>query len=122
MIPIKCSSVSSLIIDHHVLLFNLNLYKHALPRKQVFIHSYTNVDTNKFQSDIVSSNLIQNPADKLDELFDQYFSIFSSINDKHAPLKIRNVIIHPFTPWYNDNIKEAKNYEGSMNQIGETRD
>ena len=62
------------------------------------------MDTNKFQSDtcILSSNLFQNPADNLDELCDQYDSIISSINDKHAPLKTRNVTIHPFTPWYND--------------------
>ena len=44
-----------------------------------------------FQSDILNSNLIQNSADKLDELRDQFESILSSINDKHAHIKTSNV-------------------------------
>ena len=80
------------------------------------------MDANKFQSDSLSSNLIQNPADKLDELCDQYDSILSLIHAKHVPFTITNVTTCPFIQWYNDNIKEAKTqqrkYESKWQNTG----
>ena len=66
------------------------------------------MDTEKFQSDILSSDLLESPATTLDELCDQYDNILSGIIDDHAPLRTQNITIRPFTPWYNDEINEAK--------------
>ena len=105
---IENSSVSSRLSDHHAILFQLNVKKPPLPRKMVTFRSYRNVDTDKFQSDIQSSDLLQNPATTLDQLCELYDKTLSDINDKHAPLKTKNMTIRPFTPWYTNEINEAK--------------
>ena len=37
-----------------------------------------------------------------------YNSEFSSIIDKHAPLKSKNIILRPNTEWYSDELRAAK--------------
>ena len=37
-----------------------------------------------------------------------YDKILTEINDKHAPLKTRNITVKPFIPWYTNEINEEK--------------
>ena len=63
---------------------------------------------NKFQSDILTSDLVQHPSESLDELSEQYDKILSDINNKHASLVTKTITVRPFTPWYSDKINEDK--------------
>ena len=63
----------------------------------------------KFQSDLQSSDLLQCPAESLDDLALQYQSTLSSVLDVHAPLVLIKVSQRPSQPWFCSEIAEAKN-------------
>ena len=105
---IKGSSMSSLLSDHHAVLFDLSLQKPALPRKMITSCSYKYVDNGAIQPDIFSSDLLQNPAVTLGYLCNQYDTTLLTVSDKHSPLKTKHITICPFTPWYSDEINDAK--------------
>ena len=105
---IQNSSFSSLLSDHHAILFELNLQKPALPHKSVTFCSYKRMDPNTFQSNILPSDLVQHPSESLDELSEQYDKILSDVNNKHAPLVTKTITVRLFTPWHSDEINEAK--------------
>ena len=69
---------------------------------------YKKFDADAFTADLRLSSLIQNPARSVDDLQEQYDTVLRSLVDKHAPLCTKSVTIHPVTPWYNEEINEAK--------------
>jgi hypothetical protein len=53
-------SVSSLISDHHAILYKLNLHKPALPRKLITSRSYRTLDNKAFKHDVLESTCLRN--------------------------------------------------------------
>ena len=68
------------------------------------------IDHDVFAQDIVDADLILNPESNLENLVNQYNMVFSDLLEKHAPLRKRIITDRPCNPWYNDEIKEAKQY------------
>ena len=66
------------------------------------------INLKKFQSDLQSSDLLQCPAESLDDLALQYQSTLSSVLDVHAPLVLIKVSQRPSQPWFCSEIAEAK--------------
>ena len=98
----------SLPSDHHVVLCDLNLKPPAPLRKTVRSRSMQKVDVTKLYSDIESSSLHQNPPDTLDDPSAVYNSELSQICDEHAPVQERQLVIRHNTPWYTDELRNAK--------------
>ena len=64
---------------------------------------------HKFSSDLKDSALIRSPLnDDLKLAVDQFNSTLQAIFDNHAPIIRRSVTLHPYAPWFTDDIKVAK--------------
>lgn len=66
-------------------------------------------DVESLCGDIRDSCLLDDSSDDLNALVQQYGNTLSLILDKHAPIKQRHVIVHPSTPWYNQDVALYKN-------------
>jgi hypothetical protein len=100
--------VGSLISDHHAILSKLSFSRPPLPRKTVTYRRYKAIDIPSFKADLDQSSLVTHPKSTLDDLLEQYNTIFSSLVDQHAPEKTKTITIRPVTPWYNEEINTAK--------------
>ena len=64
---------------------------------------------DKFSSDLEDSALIRSPLnDDLKLAVDQFNSTLQAIIDNHAPVICRSVTLHPYAPWFTDDIRVAK--------------
>jgi len=61
-----------------------------------------------FEQDLFQSSIVVAPKEDLPALVRQYCSDLSQIVEKHAPLKERRLLARPHSPWYTDEISEAK--------------
>ena len=94
--------------SHSTILFSLNWAKPSRPAIVRTCRKIKAINLKKFQSDLQSSDLLQCPAESLDDLALQYQSTLSSVLDVHAPLVLIKVLQRPSQPWFCSEIAEAK--------------
>jgi len=94
--------------DHFWVYFDLPIKKPLPLQKEIFYRKHKNIDKKEFSQDIQNSELHKNPAKNISDAVDQYNETLKNLYDKHAPLKSKVVTIRPNTPWYNQDIKMAK--------------
>ena len=94
--------------DHLPLTFDLRIQKPPLLKVEITSRKLKNINANSFTEDIRQSALVKNSAPGLDDLVDQYYSVFSNILNAHASLITRQVQVRQCPPWFNDTILEAK--------------
>ena len=94
--------------DHNPLSFCLKTKKPEKQRRTITYRKIRDIDSEKFAQDIQGSTLISDPAEDLDDLVNQYNSSLGSILDKHAPVRTKQVMLRSNTPWYTEDIQEAK--------------
>ena len=70
--------------------------------------------------DISTSTLCLNPATSAASLLKQYDTTLSTLLDMHAPVLTRTITIRPNVPWFNGDIKMAKQREGNWREDGES--
>ncbi|CAB4020617.1 Hypothetical predicted protein, partial [Paramuricea clavata] len=58
--------------------------------------------------DLRLSDLCQQPPEELDDLTHSYNTTLKRILDRHAPLRVRYVVVTPPVPWFTNSIREAK--------------
>ena len=61
-----------------------------------------------FMEDIGNSELVKSPPSDVSQLVELYDTTLSSVLDKHAPLTVKTITIRNSSPWFNNEIKEAK--------------
>jgi len=66
------------------------------------------VDIDKMSQELTESDLLKLPSDDLDSLVKQYDDTLRRTLDKHAPLIERSIIVRENAPWFNDEIRKAK--------------
>ena len=106
--PFNLKVDTPVISDHSPISFNINLSKPLAERKVISFRKVNNIDEKIFQQDIMSSVLYSHPATDIDNLVKQYDNTLRSIFDKHAPLTTKEIRDRPNTPWYNEQVMEAK--------------
>ena len=94
--------------DHSTVLYNLALQKPQLTVKEVSFRKTKAINIDAFQDELRSSQLWQNPPSTLQDLVSSYNSTLSRLIDKHAPLTKKTITMRPCVPWFNDEIKAAK--------------
>ena len=100
--------VDSYISDHGVVLFKLNTVKPSLSVKTVWYRKYKAINIQDFQSDLAKTDLCTNHPNSLDELVSCYDKTLKATLDKQAPLLTKTVVVRPRVPWFNEEIREAK--------------
>ena len=100
--------VSTLASDHHWLHSQVSLDKPQVPRRSVTFRRFKSVDLSAFRLDTSTSEIILQPADTVNQLYNQYNKVMSGLVDAHAPLRTCRVPVRPLVPWYRQDIREAK--------------
>ena len=98
----------SFLSDYCTVLSELTLRMPATTVKEVCYRKTKAIDIEAFKDDLRKSRLCQDPPVVLTDLVSCYGSTTTSLLDKHAPLQKKTITVHPWVPWFNDEIKEAK--------------
>ena len=94
-----------LLYDHITVLCNLELGQPPPKVKQVSSRKIKEIDRGV---GLLSSELYQNTPDTLDELVNSYNTTLAQALDRHAPLGTKMISSRPLVPWFNDEIKAAR--------------
>ena len=115
---VKSVNDSDMLTDHSAIHCRLHLRKAKYLKREIISRKLNNIDHVAFAEDVAKkSDLILNPeATNLDRPVNQYNTVLLSILNKHAPLCKRIVTDRPRLPWFNDEIKAAKQYRKKMEQ------
>jgi len=96
------------ISDHTPLTFSAYARKATATKQTITYRKTTKIEIEQFKSDIEKSDLILSPSNDLTELVTQYNSTLKTLIEKHAPLTTKVIKIKPNSPWFNNDIKQAK--------------
>ena len=94
--------------DHITVLCGLELGKPPPKVKQVSNRKIKEIDREKLQAYLSSSELYQNTPDTLDELVNSYNTTFAQALDRHVSLRTKVICSRPLVPWFNEEIKAAR--------------
>ena len=95
--------------DHFAPVCTLTLAKPtAALHKWVMVRKLKQVDQTELRQNIQDSTLRMSPEETLEGLVAQYNGTMASLINKHAPLTRKRVILRPPSPWFNKDIREAK--------------
>ena len=110
-------TVGELNSDHNCITMKLGIKKHKNITKEVTVRKTRSINLKNFKKDLgihLSNNMKRNTDTRnfhdshyLDKLVDLYNST-ECVLDKHAPAKVKNIVIRNPTPWTNANIKGHK--------------
>ena len=100
--------VSDFLTDHAAIHCHLHLPKPQPLRQKIQYRNYSAIDKEMFQADIEASTLCLDPGTSAASLLDQYDDTMSALLDKHAPLQTGTITVRPKVPWFNGDIKMAK--------------
>ena len=93
--------------DHITVLCDLELGKPPPKVKQGSYRIIKDIDREKLQVDLLSSELCQN-TDTLNELVNSYNTTLAQAPDRHTPLRTKVIRSRPLVPWFNEEIKAAR--------------
>ena len=106
---IKSAKPSEAFCDHFSFIVELDIESPPkAPLKQISYRSISKIDVEKFNQDLINSELITNPKTNSIDLYDQYHKTLSSLLDLHAPIKKINCSERPLHPWMTPEVREAK--------------
>ena len=94
--------------DHYTIAFTIPWTKPAIEKQKINFRKIKDIDISSFTQDISDSKLVESPPLDLDELVTLYNSELKSVIDKHAPAIVKEVVLRPHAPWYNEHIRECK--------------
>ncbi len=92
--------------DHCFLECDLSVARPNLRKKEIQFRRMRHINVDAFKTDIVSSNICNEPGSNLDDLMQRYDDTLSCI--KHAPVQKKMIIERMKIPWFNDELKRMK--------------
>ena len=94
--------------DHAAVACSLNIRKPDAQRMTISSRKIKDINMDAFRSDIITSELCTSPAPEICTAVEQYDRVLQAILDKHAPLVSRTITCRPNAPWFNDDLRKAK--------------
>ena len=95
--------------DHFSITCTLHL---PTPRSQinatVSFRKYHKINKEKMKTDLIASDLINNPSKDADTLYEQHHSTLTPLIDKHASLHTRHTKAKYIPGWVNEAVIEVK--------------
>lgn len=76
--------------------------------KHAEYHKLKSINMQRFREDIGNFNLCVEPPSGLGTLVDFYNRTLSSLLGKHTPMQSRHATTRVRPPWFNDDIKKAR--------------
>ena len=100
-------AIGECISDHCAVLCKLQIGRPKEPWAEVKYRKIGKINNDKFAKDI-TSKIGTSGTDCDGDLVKLYFSSLRSVLDQHAPVKRRLLPVRRHSPWYTDDITEAK--------------
>ena len=100
--------ISIYLSDHALIVFQLNSSNHKHKESPKYYRPLNKIDLTRFKQDLRNSDIVTKPKTELNELVNQYNSCLCQLLDKHAPLRVKKTGNRNINPWYNENIRTAK--------------
>ena len=94
--------------DHKVVKCYLDVSRPPPVKIQVQSRKLRNIDVAKFAKDVSDSLLQVDSNESLSQSVDHYETVLRDLLDTYAPMQQRNIILRPNTPWYSEDLREAK--------------
>ncbi|CAC5400218.1 unnamed protein product [Mytilus coruscus] len=94
--------------DHLALFTSLKISRPPKQRQTVSYSKFSDIKTTDFIQDWSTTKIVQNREGSVENIVNLYNTELSSIIDRHAPLKSKNIIMRPNTEWYTDELRIAK--------------
>ena len=94
--------------DHAAVTCSLSTRKPDPVKLRITTRKIDAIDVDTFCRDILESELYTHPSSDLNTLVDQYDHVLRDLLDKHAPLLSKEITCRPNAPWYNDELRKAK--------------
>lgn len=94
--------------DHAVVQCKLSIGKPDPVKTDIKYRKVSDINLEAFRKDILQSELYTCPADDVNELVIQYGTVLKTLFDKRAPIITRTITSRPHSPWYNSDLREAK--------------
>lgn len=101
-------TTSTLISDHHAVLFKMNVCKPTSPNITRCFRKISSVDMASFREQLSSSDLAKCRLDCPNVGTDQLNNVLRELLDAHAPLSEKVVSNKHSVPWYTLRLREAK--------------
>ena len=98
----------NVIHDHFAVVFNIKQVAPLLKKTVVQYRKLQNIDVDLLRNDIQSSEYLNDTTGSMDALTERYLSELSELINVHAPLITRTVTLRPHAPWYNEELRDAK--------------
>ena len=106
---IECLPVSDCFLsDHSTVLCDLNVTRPSYLWKKMSYRKLKGINMELFKEDLRLSDLCQQTPEELHDLTHSYNTTLKRILDRHAPLRVRSVVVRPRVPWFTNGIREAK--------------
>jgi hypothetical protein len=106
--PLDLKIHPAVMSDHLPITFKISVCRPSAVKKVVKFRKLKAIDVPAFQQDLQACPLITSPAKDVIALVDQYNTELSTLLDIHAPLIKKEVFIRPNTPWFTENMSDAK--------------
>jgi hypothetical protein len=100
--------VAGIFSDHLAINIVVRAHRLVRPRKKISFRSIKKIDMEAFRLDLIGLPLITNPSPEVDGLIDQYNVGLTSLLDKHAPLRQREITVHPKNFWSTEEIETTR--------------
>ena len=94
--------------DHGTVSFTFPLGKPSVMQETRKVCNLKDIDIEEFQKDMLTSSLYTSPANDVNDFMNQYSIVLEDILDVHALQQMKKIIPHPHAPWFNDEIRHAK--------------
>ena len=95
--------------DHFLISFTLNLSNPiSQTNATVTLCKYHYIDKEKLKTDLLDSELLNNPSKEANTLYEQHHTTLSTLIDKHAPPHTKNTKVKYIPGWVNETVIVAK--------------
>jgi len=94
--------------DHYAVIFDLSIPKPQRPRKEITVRNWKNMDMVSLKEDLRQSSLPITACSTVSEAVQKYNQGLTEVLEKHAPSSKRMITVRQDSPWFNTDIKMAK--------------
>ena len=96
------------ISDHKPLSFSCTVDKPVATKKTVKYRKLKDIDMNVFKEDLLKLPIFNLNTENVNDLVSTYNSGLSALIDKHAPILVKKIYERPQSPWYTEELAQAK--------------